>query len=129
MSTTPEFRNRGIPFYNSEECLALPRGMYLGLFHGRKTLYENMDEWGDPGPTIGPLKYVHTTYGVDLKMEFDSDSESEIKRLEKLYFDRDIPYLYLRKDGNDCLMVEYEGMYYGDWTVYYHTPKETNTNE
>ena len=42
--------------------------VYLHLFHGRDALEQDLDTWGREGPTIGPLSYVHTTYGSDVKL-------------------------------------------------------------
>lgn len=53
-------------------------GMYLGLFHGRETPMEKMADWGLPGPTIGPLKWVHTTYATDIKIEFESAEDAAL---------------------------------------------------
>lgn len=48
----------------------LKPGLYLGLFHGRSTPDEVVDDWGFAGPIIGPLEYVHTTYACDVKLKF-----------------------------------------------------------
>lgn len=37
--------------------------VYLYLFHGRDRFDQDMDAWGRECPAIGPLSYVHTTYG------------------------------------------------------------------
>ena len=37
--------------------------VYLELFHGRETVDEEMDDLGSQGPVIGPLPFLHTTYG------------------------------------------------------------------
>lgn len=73
-------------------------GVYLELFHGRKTAREHMDDWGELGPVFGPLDYVHTTYGNDIKFN-GKDS------------------------GNGWLTVKngliyYDDMFYGDWSVF-----------
>ena len=44
--------------------------VWLRLFHGRNSADEQLDDWGFDGPTIGPLEYVHTTYGSDIKFAF-----------------------------------------------------------
>jgi hypothetical protein len=50
--------------------------VYLHLFHGRKSPDEQLDDWGEDGPVLGPLKYVHTTYARDLKVETAEDEPS-----------------------------------------------------
>lgn len=89
-------------------------GLYLGLLHGRHDPKAEMNDWGFHGPAIGPLKWCHTTYVHDIKIEFETAAD------QALYFDRSF-------DGSLTLhsdMVEYEGCYYGDWTVYYVGPED-----
>jgi len=74
-------------------------GLYLELFHGRKTPNEQMDDWGEPGPVFGPLKFVHGTYAADLKFEF-----SETHQDGWFWYTEDLIY--------------YDGMYYGDWSAF-----------
>ena len=42
--------------------------LYLYLFHGRATPDQDMNDWGAAGPASGPLSYVHTTYGSEVKI-------------------------------------------------------------
>jgi hypothetical protein len=51
--------------------------MYLELFHGRETPDQQLDDWGKPGPVIGPLEYVHITYGSDIKFGFNDKTKSD----------------------------------------------------
>lgn len=74
--------------------------LYLKLFHGRK-LGEELDDWGADGPIFGPLSYVHTTYGYHVKL---GEPESPYDNLGDLYVVDDLLY--------------YDGMYYGDWSVF-----------
>ncbi len=72
--------------------------LYLTLFHGRDSLTEPLDDWGYDGPTLGPLEYVHTTYGVTVHVRLASGDELDL-----------------------CVVggcIEYEGKYYGDWSVF-----------
>jgi len=73
--------------------------LYLYLFHGRENPDQNLDDWGEEGPTFGPLQYVHTTYRDDIKVLAAGAADSVV----------------LSTVG-DCLY--YDGMYYGDWSVY-----------
>lgn len=87
--------------YGSEEAKKLKTGVYLGLFHGRNSVEEELNDWGFDGPVIGPLKYVHTTYANRVRFcpigEYDSIIVQVI-------------------DG----MIELDGKFYGDWTVFFH---------
>lgn len=73
---------------------------YLQLFHGRKNLYEILEDWGEEGPIIGPLDYIHTTYAVEIKFEISGRSDS---------------YGWLTIHGD---LVYYDGYYYGDWSSF-----------
>lgn len=85
-------------------------GLYLGLFHGRNTPDEEMDNWGFEGPQFGPLEFAHTTYAADVKLRFERRED------EQLFFPdtNSDPWLPI-EDG----LIVYNGKYYGDWTVFY----------
>ena len=74
--------------------------VYLCLFHGRKTRDEEMVGWGDKGPILGPFDFVHTTYG-------------SLIHLGKPQTGEDLGDLTI-VDG----LVYYDGMYYGDWSIF-----------
>ena len=38
--------------------------MYVHLFHGRNTLYEELDDWGCDGPVLGRLRNGVVTHQV-----------------------------------------------------------------
>ncbi len=98
-----------LPIYS--ETKDLKPGLYLGLMHGRNSPYQDMDGWGSNGPVIGPLNYVHTTYGSELKLEFVDEAD----RL--MYFgDCDQEVITVHTDG----LLMYGGKYYGDWAVFNH---------
>ena len=85
-------------------------GLYLGLFHGRNAPNERMDDWGFTGPTIGPLRWCHTTYATEIKIEFESPADAS---------------RYFGQDQVNCEiaiaedLILFDGKYYGDWTVFY----------
>jgi hypothetical protein len=89
-------------------------GLYLGLFHGRNEPAEQMEGWGFTGPAIGPLKWVHTTYANNIKIEFENAGDAAIFFVEDRFYE-------LRLDGD---LLIFDGKYYGDWTVYYVTPED-----
>jgi hypothetical protein len=93
--TSPEAANASNPQYGRKPQKP---GLYLGLFHGRRSPHERMDDWGFDGPTIGPLKWCHTTYAFNIKIQF-------VNSVDALNYFGDLVVL--------------GGMYYGDWTVYY----------
>lgn len=75
--------------------------LYLQLFHGRECPAEQLEDWGKQGPVFGPLSYVHTTYGEHIKLgkpDWPHDNLGD---------------LYVH-DG----LVYYDGMWYGDWSVF-----------
>ena len=80
--------------------------VYLHLFHGRNDPAEEMVDWGLNGPTIGPLDYVHTTYGTDIKLGADEETA------EKFGLDPAFPALGIHEG-----LVVYDGKYFGDWSV------------
>lgn len=58
-------RRTSIPERARKEA-AMP--VYLELFHGTESPDRSqLDGWGEQGPILGPLAYVHTTYAGDLK--------------------------------------------------------------
>ena len=73
--------------------------LYIRLFHGRTDPKQDMDDWGSDGPILGPYKFAHTTYHCCLKLGKPDGGCDE---------------LYIV--GPD--MVFYDGMYYGDWSVF-----------
>lgn len=80
--------------------------VYLELFHGTETTDRSkLDAWGEQGPILGPLAWVHTTYAGDLKCcPLDADGK---------------PNEFASADlqvAVECLLF-YDGMYYGDWSV------------
>jgi hypothetical protein len=101
--------------YNSEEAKYLPSGMYLGLFHGRSDLSEDMDDWGFNGPVIGPLQSYHVTYHDNIRVRFYSERECSQFFPAEEYFTDEWADLEITED---CL--EYQGKFYGDWVVYQH---------
>lgn len=72
--------------------------IYLRLFHGRTNPRQDMDDWGSDGPVLGPYLFAHTTYAWDIKLGKPDGNCDE---------------LYAFED-----MVYYDGIYYGDWTVF-----------
>ncbi|MEK7468793.1 MAG: hypothetical protein AAB074_15565 [Planctomycetota bacterium] len=80
--------------------------VYLELFHGTETTDRSeLNDWGEQGPILGPLSYVHTTYAGDLKCcPLDGEGQPD----ECASADLQVTC--------ECLLY-YDGMYYGDWSV------------
>lgn len=82
-------------------------GLYLKLLHGRCPSDQDLDDWGDDGPWIGPLKWFHCTYLRTFGLGFITGEEFLSVP------DRKIPVpIYFYDD-----MIYYRGMYYGDWEI------------
>lgn len=90
-------------------------GLYLGLFHGRRHPRETMHGWGFDGPTIGPLRWCHTTYAFDIKIEFEDPTDA----IE--YFGQSQEQAEISVNAD---MLVFDGCFYGDWTVYYVGPDD-----
>jgi len=114
MHTHPEVdaANETIPKYGSKPKKP---GLYLGLFHGRHYPQQLMSGWGFDGPTIGPLKWCHTTYAHDIKIEFEN-AEDAVD-----YFGDAEDQFEMAMNGD---LLIFDGKYFGDWTVYYVGPDE-----
>ena len=88
-------------------------GLYLGLFHGRHHPRDQMTGWGFDGPAIGPLRWCHTTYASDIKIEFACPADAiDYFGVAEVQFELNV----------DADLLVFGGMYYGDWTVYYVEP-------
>lgn len=96
-------------------------GMYLHLFHGRTDPEEDMDDWGSDGPTIGPLAYVHTTYATDVRICF-LDTGTELQFFPPLPAVGNKPPHAAFPGPRDINfhddMMLFDGIYYGDWSVF-----------
>jgi hypothetical protein len=114
-----QLTERPYPIYNQCEWKLLPKGLYVGLFHGRNSPEQVMDGWGFDGPVIGPLKWFHTTYGDHQRGEFiEGHHEHASKYLRAGIIDHIDEYLMHTTPAGD--MVVCQDKYYGDFTVYYN---------
>lgn len=71
--------------------------LYLHVLHGRKSLDEKLDDWGEDGPTIGPFAWFHVTY------------------MAHFYFGTEEGDDYAIPIEGDCLKIG--GMLWGDWEI------------
>jgi len=85
----------------------MSNGVFIELFHGRADPCQDMDDWGEPGPVFGPFRFVHTTYASDIKLGANTNGPQDLNVL------RD--------------MVYYNGMWYGDWSVFPASTFEAET--
>lgn len=84
--------------------------LHLELFHGRENPRQEMDDWGEPGPIFECRDYVHTTYAQDIKLGGTEEQSG---------------YLIIGDGG----LVYYDGMWYGDWSVFSAESGATETGE
>ncbi|HMR85429.1 MAG TPA: hypothetical protein PKE30_19930 [Niabella sp.] len=56
--------------------------MYIHVFHGRKTIEEEMNDWGDNGPVVA-VDFVSWTYGT-LKLHYPDWDFVFVKQVEGL---------------------------------------------
>jgi len=77
----------------------VPGKMYLRLYHGRTDPAQEMDDWGSPGPTFGPLSsYVHT-YCCNFRIHAEYGTQE----------------VWLEKHDD---MIKWDGCFYGDMEVF-----------
>jgi len=76
--------------------------IYIELFHGRKP-GEELHDWGTQGPVFASTNFFHTTYGCEVKFGEDGD------HILSVVGGAD-------DTVSDC--IYYDGMFYGDWTVF-----------
>ncbi|MDP2262325.1 MAG: hypothetical protein Q8K24_04115 [Hydrogenophaga sp.] len=95
-------------------------GMYLGLFHGRRSRKEDMDDWGFAGPVLGPLSYCHTTYMAYVRLRFIRGQDARIC-CNSVHLEVDLTVV---ED-----MIHFEGAYYGDWTVFFVTLEDCRRHD
>ena len=95
---------------NSQGADGLRTVMFLELFHGRPDPSQEMDDWGEPGPIFACPNYVHTTYACDIKLGEIGGQYCDLK---------------ISQDG----LVYYDGMWYGDWSVFVPDEKTRQSSE
>ena len=93
---------------NAHKIMPPIPGMYLKLFHGRTPCDLQMDDWGEDGPWIGPIEWIHFTYQTSFRIGFLGDNEYWSGSANQL----PPSPLYFYKD---C--IYYDGLHYGDWEI------------
>lgn len=93
-----------------------PTGLYLFLYHGRDDPDMEMEGWGYEGPVIGPLENVTITYLDNVELRCTD-------AVARKFFPDEVGGLIFLKHEEGC--IEYNGSYYGDFTVYHHTQGES----
>jgi hypothetical protein len=94
---------------------------YMRFFHGRATPDEELDDWGVNGPIIGPLQWVHTTYGATIRLAFEGSHDQDIEFLlhgDVIYVRDEMNEHFNLAQGREADALPY---YYGDWSVFNHT--------
>jgi len=89
-------------------------GVYILLYHGRKTPEEAMETWGYDGPLLGPFDAVTCTYQSTIMVY--KDHEDICKILTE--------FLTIVKG-----LIYYDGVFYGDMQVCSDPPEGTVPEE
>ena len=71
--------------------------LYIHLFHGRADPDQEMKDWGENGPLLGPFEWVQVTYFQTVRCGLADGSDIWLTRYDDMVF--------------------YDGMYYGDFDV------------
>lgn len=90
-------------YYRTKITEDSPAGVYIELLHGRRNPKEQLDDWGFDGGFIGPIDWYHTTYVGMVRIGTPETPDG---------FELDL----------STGMLEFDGYYYGDWTVCFHQP-------
>ena len=72
----------------------------IHLYHGRRTLDEDMEDWGRPGPRFRGYRWIGCTYGSTIRCCLQDDSNEHM--------------LHIHHPSG---LVYYDGWYYGDWDI------------
>lgn len=75
--------------------------VYISLFHGRNDPDLVMEDWGEPGPLLGPFEWIQVTYLNNIRAEYIDKSGKSMEARFAIVDD----------------MVYYDGMYYGDFDI------------
>lgn len=78
----------------------LKPGIYIHLFHGRENPEEEMEDWGDDGPVLGPFDWLHVTYLCTFALGCVKDVVWDLETAAHC-------------EG----LVYYDGVYYGDFDI------------
>ena len=76
--------------------------IFIHLYHGRKDPEQQMEDWGEDGPVIGPFDWFHGTYFSTFNFGTTKDGA-----LWWLGDNKGFP------EG----LIYYDGMYYGDFEI------------
>ena len=77
----------------------VPGKMYLRLCHGRTDPTQEMDDWGFPGPTFGPLSCYVQTYCCTFRIHSEDETH-------ELWLDEDYD------------LIRWDSCFYGDFEVF-----------
>ena len=93
-------------------------GIYVRIFHGRNEPDQNLEDWGFDGPVIGPIRGLQRTYGYLYLIMPDGMTDQQVDQFAKKFLldPKDWP-LEIKQHGD---LVVWNGMYFGDMTIFYH---------
>lgn len=75
--------------------------VYISLFHGRNDPDAIMEDWGEPGPLLGPFEWIQVSYLKNIRVGFLDEKGNNQDGMFAVVDD----------------MVFYDGMYYGDYDI------------
>lgn len=81
--------------------MVLPE-LYFSLYHGRRTVDEDLDDWGRNGPRFRNFGQCFITYGSSIRLIYRQPCDD----LDEVYFT-------ISEGG----LVYYDGWYYGDFSL------------
>jgi hypothetical protein len=103
---------------NENDLGKLPTGLYLGMYHGRNTLDEDLSDWGFNGPMI-PIENLTVTYFEHYRIQVRPDLVDTVSKM----------FSALPEDWIDLAIVndllQCDGKFYGDWSIFYHVNTTT----
>ncbi|WP_343671320.1 hypothetical protein [Paraburkholderia heleia] len=114
---------RTLPCY-ANQSVALPDGLYLGLFNGRDDPLGYPLVTGFDGPLIGRLRYCHTVEARDLELEFLDPHEGRRFFPDMVVVggpDGEVPSGKITMPIQLMLnsgAIVFDGRYFADWTVF-----------
>ena len=78
----------------------------IHFFHGREDPEQDMDDWGEDGPTLY-CQWIHFAYLSDICLGIEGDADHGPAKEDGIFFHKDMIAI---KQGEKT-------MYYGDWEI------------
>ena len=90
--------------------------MVLHLWHGRRTVDEDMNDWGFEGPTIGPLVGLQSTYYHTWRVDFVTSESQKLWQPRLGWHVWDDGVLEM-PEVSEMIRIQHNGLeaFFGDW--------------